>query len=114
MVEWPAASTISNSTTDKPNSGIVANLKYLHFTLMIQMMVKKPSKRIPVCLMTGCMKFPLLYDSELEAEYTSTILIIQRKKNTIQMTLSPLNILPIILWFISFQLPNVLGYGHRL
>ncbi|CUP82013.1 Uncharacterised protein [Segatella copri] len=42
-----------------------------------------------------------MYDKELEAEYTSTMLIIQRKKKTIQITLSPLKILPMLLLFIS-------------
>ena len=77
-------------------------MKYLHLTLSIHIMVIKPNPSKPMCLSTGAMKLPLLYDRELEAEYTSTILIIQRKKKTIQITLSPLNMLPMVLLFISF------------
>ena len=48
-------------------------------------------------------KFNLLKNKQafMEAEYTSTMLIIQRKKKTIQITLSPLKILPMLLLFIS-------------
>ena len=48
--------------------------------------------------MMGPMKFWLLYDSVLEAEKTSMMLMRQRKKNTVQMPLSPLNRLPSFLF----------------
>jgi len=82
----------------------VTILKYLHLTFSMQIMTKTPNAKMRICLMTGAMKFPLLYDSVLEAEYTSMMLIMQRKKNTIQMTLSPLNMLPIVLLLISLFL----------
>ena len=46
----------------------VTILKYLHLTFSMQIMTKTPPTRIAMCLMTGPMKFPLLYDSVLEAE----------------------------------------------
>ena len=59
-----------------------------------------PKISMPECFTMGMMKLPLLYVNPLEALNTSTTLIIQRKKNTIQMTLSPLNILPIFLFML--------------
>ena len=95
----PATSTQKSVNTEMNIMNGVNSLKYRHGIIPTTTANTIPIKMVPACLKMGEKKLLLLNVRVLEALNTSTMLIMQSIKNTIQMTLSPPKSFPINFFF---------------
>ena len=69
---------------------------------IVQTITTVPTASSAPCFITGLRKLPLLNDRLLDALNTSMMLIRHRKRNTVQITASPLNLPSDVLSFSIF------------